>query len=81
MELIETVVWDGGTESHMFNRLEAIAQEECPRTPILHCSISRSLIPAVVQNNVCNTKIKNSELCTWSLWQLLKYVPLNPVHD
>lgn len=52
MELIDKLVWDGGTESHMFNRLEAIAQQECPRTPFLGCYISRSLVPSVVHNDV-----------------------------
>ncbi|CAL8135395.1 unnamed protein product [Orchesella dallaii] len=52
MELIDKMVWDGGTESHMFNRLEEIAQGECPRTPILKCCISRSLVPSVVHNDV-----------------------------
>jgi DNA polymerase gamma 1 len=54
MELIEKQIWDGGTESEMFNRLEEIAQMECPATPILHCCISRSLVPSMVQNDVRN---------------------------
>jgi DNA polymerase gamma 1 len=55
MTLVDKLVWDDGTESHMFNRLEEIAQEKCPQTPILGCSISRSLVPSVVHNDVCNT--------------------------
>lgn len=57
MELVERVVWYGGTESHMFNRLEEIAQQECPKTPFLDCSISRSLVPSVVQSDVSNLQV------------------------
>jgi DNA polymerase gamma 1 len=56
MTLVDKLVWDDGTESHMFNRLEEIAQEKCPQTPILGCSISRSLVPSVVHNDVRKTR-------------------------
>lgn len=59
MELVDKIVWDGGTESHMFNRLESIAQDDCPRTPFLECSISRSLIPSVVHNDVSTVGMFN----------------------
>ena len=36
-------VWEGGTESHSFNRLEAIALGWAPETPVLGCKISRCL--------------------------------------
>lgn len=52
MNLIERQVWDCGTESFMFNRLEEIAQEESPRTPVLGALISRSLVPSVVRDDV-----------------------------
>jgi len=52
MQFVERLEWFGGTESFMFNRLEQIAQEECPETPVLNCSISRSLVPSVVHNDV-----------------------------
>jgi DNA polymerase gamma 1 len=37
-------VWIGGSESHMFNQLEAIALSTQPRTPVLNCLISTSLL-------------------------------------
>ena len=36
-------VWEGGTESHSFNRLEEIALGWAPETPVLGCKISRCL--------------------------------------
>lgn len=57
MEFVDKLVWDGGTESHMFNRLENIAQDECPKTPFLECSISRSLVPSVVQNDFMTSRV------------------------
>ncbi|CAN8000692.1 unnamed protein product [Ixodes hexagonus] len=50
-------VWDGGSESHMFNKLEAIADSEEPRTPVLGCRISRALEPAAVDTNFFNSRI------------------------
>ena len=38
-------LWVGGTESNMFNRLEEIAFEDTPRTPVLGCQISAALQP------------------------------------
>ncbi|KAK9463499.1 DNA polymerase family A-domain-containing protein [Lipomyces oligophaga] len=35
--------WHGGTESIMFNKLEEIANEETPRTPVLGCAITDAL--------------------------------------
>ena len=35
--------WIGGTESHMFNRLESIARGKDPATPVLGCRVSRAL--------------------------------------
>jgi DNA polymerase gamma 1 len=37
-DLVERKVWSGGTESHMFNKLEEIAQCEAPETPVLKVS-------------------------------------------
>ncbi|KAM7288490.1 DNA polymerase subunit gamma-1 [Ixodes scapularis] len=50
-------VWEGGSESHMFNKLEAIADSEEPRTPVLGCRISRALEPAAVDTNFFNSRI------------------------
>jgi len=52
MSLVERLAWDDGTESYMFNRLEEIAQKSSPKTPILGCALSRSLVPSVVHNDV-----------------------------
>lgn len=38
-------VWDGGTESATFNKLEEIASSAAPRTPVLDCQISQALEP------------------------------------
>jgi DNA polymerase gamma 1 len=38
-------VYVGGSESHMFNRLERIAFEDAPTTPVLGCTISQALQP------------------------------------
>jgi len=56
------MVWDEGTESAMFNRLEEIAQMECPVTPLLGCSISRSLVPSVVHQDVSRLPNQSSPL-------------------
>ena len=36
--------WRGGTESYVFNRLEAMAEQETPRTPVLGCGITQALL-------------------------------------
>lgn len=36
--------WFGGSESILFNKLEAIAEQETPMTPILGCSITSALL-------------------------------------
>ena len=36
--------WFGGSESILFNKLESIADEDQPRTPVLGCSITSSLL-------------------------------------
>ncbi|XP_074606134.1 DNA polymerase subunit gamma-1-like [Acropora palmata] len=49
--------WCGGSESHMFNKLESIAQSEEPRTPVLGCRISRSLEPSAVGNEFMTSRV------------------------
>ena len=41
----------GGSESKMFNKLEAIAKSDTPTTPVLQARISRPLEPGVIGNN------------------------------
>lgn len=44
--------WTGGTESEMFNKLEEIAKESCPSTPVLNARITKALEPANVSEGV-----------------------------
>ena len=46
------------SESHMFNKLESIAQSEEPRTPVLGCRISKSLEPSAVGSEVRLDSVK-----------------------
>ena len=39
--LVERVIWSGGSESATFNRLEEIAMNHFPTTPVLHANITR----------------------------------------
>lgn len=43
--------WTGGTESHMFNKLEEIARSCHPETPVLSCRISRALEAEAVRDD------------------------------
>jgi DNA polymerase gamma 1 len=36
--------WKGGTESVVFNKLEKIAEQDIPRTPVLGCAITEALM-------------------------------------
>ncbi|BFZ57701.1 DNA-directed DNA polymerase gamma mip1 [Savitreella phatthalungensis] len=36
--------WRGGTESFVFNRLERVAEQSYPRTPVLGCGITQALL-------------------------------------
>nr|SVE74012.1 EOG090X00SQ [Daphnia barbata] len=56
-DLIERRMWSGGTESHMFNKLEEIAQSQEPETPVLHCRISRALEPRNVGNEFMTSRV------------------------
>ena len=47
-----TDLWQGGSESEMFNSLEMIAKSVAPKTPVLNCHISRALEPRNVDNAV-----------------------------
>lgn len=42
-QLTKKTLWDGGSESHTFNRLEEIALAFAAKTPVLGCRISRVL--------------------------------------
>lgn len=45
-------IWKDGTESCVFNALEAIARSPEPRTPVLGAQITRTLTPKVVKDDV-----------------------------
>ncbi|KAK9447637.1 DNA polymerase family A-domain-containing protein [Limtongia smithiae] len=47
--------WFGGTESLMFNKLEEIANQEIPRTPVLGCAITQALMQANLKNSMFMT--------------------------
>lgn len=49
--------WVGGSESHMFNKLESIALSDLPRTPVLGCCIPTSLEKRYVGNSYHTSKI------------------------
>lgn len=42
-EIFDGPIWEGGTESAMFNSLEEIATTDQPVTPFLECRLSRAL--------------------------------------
>jgi hypothetical protein len=46
-------IWINGTESEMFNKLEEIARSELPQTPVLQATITKTLEPCNVQDDVC----------------------------
>ncbi|KAG1714849.1 DNA polymerase subunit gamma-1 [Nymphon striatum] len=54
------VVWVGGRledESEMFNKLEAVALSDEPKTPVLNCRISRALEPAAVKDTFITSRV------------------------
>lgn len=53
-----TNLWQGGSESEMFNSLEEIARSDTPQTPVLQCRISRALEP----RNVSETNMELQEI-------------------
>lgn len=50
-------VWEGGTESEMFNKLESIALSPSPKTPVLGCCITRALEPAAVKGEFITSRV------------------------
>lgn len=46
-------IWVDGTESEMFNKLEEIARSDLPQTPVLKATITKTLEPCNVQDDVC----------------------------
>ncbi|CAL4099087.1 unnamed protein product, partial [Meganyctiphanes norvegica] len=57
-EIVEGMpLWVGGSESHMFNCLEAIARSEEPKTPVLGARITRALEPDVVDDQFMTSRV------------------------
>jgi hypothetical protein len=52
LDYLQERVWVGGSESHLFNKLESIAMSDLPRTPVLGCCISKALEPKYVGTSV-----------------------------
>ncbi|CAF1247175.1 unnamed protein product, partial [Didymodactylos carnosus] len=52
-----TGLWENGSESEMFNKLEQIAKLEKPVTPVLGCQISRALEPRTVSEEYMTSRI------------------------
>nr|CDS27540.1 DNA polymerase subunit gamma [Hymenolepis microstoma] len=50
-------MWKDGTESYVFNALEAIARSPEPRTPILGAQITRALTPQAVKGDFLPSRI------------------------
>ncbi|KAJ3006851.1 DNA-directed DNA polymerase gamma mip1 [Thoreauomyces humboldtii] len=50
-------IWYGGSETFMFNQLEAIAVSAMPTTPVLKCEIPDSLMPQYVQNKYMTSRV------------------------
>ncbi|XP_078283324.1 DNA polymerase subunit gamma-1 [Rhinoraja longicauda] len=55
--VVKQRVWNGGTESEMFNKLECIATSPRPRTPVLDCCISRALEPGAVGHEFMTSRV------------------------
>ncbi len=53
IEEVKTIgKWKDGSESEMFNKLEEIARSSSPQTPVLEASITRTLEPKRVDDDV-----------------------------
>ena len=52
VKLCSDRLWVGGSESHLFNKLESIAMSDLPKTPVLGCCITRALEKQYVGNDV-----------------------------
>lgn len=50
-------VWVGGSESYMFNCLEAIARSEEPRTPVLGARVTRALEAKYVDDQYMTSRV------------------------
>lgn len=51
------LVWSGGSESQMFNKLESIAMSSEPRTPVLDCLVTNALSPKYVGHRYKTSRV------------------------
>ncbi|KAI7832034.1 DNA polymerase family A-domain-containing protein [Kickxella alabastrina] len=49
--------WHGGSESYMFNQLEAIATSDDPRTPVLGCAITDALKKSIAGSRFMTSRV------------------------
>ncbi|OQV22065.1 DNA polymerase subunit gamma-1 [Hypsibius exemplaris] len=56
-QLTESSFWNNGSESYMFNKLEAIATSAEPRTPVLDVRISRALMKENVEDDFLTSRV------------------------
>ena len=47
--LVHQTIWSGGSESHTFNQLEALAMSDKPATPVLGAGITQ-VLPRLLKN-------------------------------
>ncbi|KAK7086838.1 hypothetical protein SK128_016079 [Halocaridina rubra] len=55
--VVSTPIWVGGSESHMFNCLEAIARSDKPKTPVLGARMTRALEPDYVDDQFMTSRV------------------------
>merc|ERR1719445_2722203 len=55
--LVHQTIWSGGSESHTFNQLEAVAMSDKPTTPVLGAGISRALDSRLIGRNYLTSRI------------------------
>ncbi|GAV03146.1 hypothetical protein RvY_13617 [Ramazzottius varieornatus] len=55
--MTEGSIWANGSESHMFNMLESVANSPQPRTPVLGCRISRCLMKENVEDDFLTSRV------------------------
>jgi len=55
--LVHQTIWSGGSESHTFNQLEALAMSDKPATPVLGAGITQALDTRLIGRNFLTSRI------------------------
>merc|ERR1719500_1779902 len=55
--LVHQTIWTGGSESHTFNQLEAVAMSAAPVTPVLGAGITQALDTRLIGRNYLTSRI------------------------